>query len=677
MRRKTIWGRVCTAVLILSLLAGAVAVVFTGGRVRPPDPLPEQAQVLRPDRQERGGSGGTSDDVPLTQSPEPTEPSEEPDETETAEPSTEPDEPTDATSATQTTQTPEPSEEPTRSTGGGTEPTEEPGPAPTEAPGPEEPHIVTDLVSRVWRSGELDGDTLRFYAYAAGSGDLSLRVYYKESGSTANNGTRLLPADDRNFSVRLTLNQSYTFSLYLYRDGRRIGDAAVYYVSYRARLADDDQPEIGDAPPVITTSRDGRTDPVSVQTMTFVVWARTGTDGSPIYTSHLQVSMDGELLTNPTGSAASGYEYVLRFSAPLVGDEREYTLRILAWDDAGNSAMRTVKIVYQTVSEGDDIGEATIRIDATTVGLGIVDEETVRIKQGDTAAQTVLQMLEDCGYEAGYDGLAEKNGGFYLMRLTRGDLLYRAQVPERLWTLIQRDGISLTGAPGRDSLGQHDYTWGAGWMYDVNGYYPGKGLSEWMLGDGDVLTLRFTLAWGKDIDGFGATGGGYGVLSSYCYVWRDGQEIPLGHDWQETARVEPTETEDGYADYVCTKCAETRRDVLPKTGTVDPTVPTEPTNPTDPTDPTDPTEPADPTENENERSMFLETNAEYSDPAAVRCTAGGLRRKIGACKGTRGLPGTARRARGLPGGPRSGAGGQLHRRLACHGAFGLRSEREL
>ena len=348
MRRKTIWGRVCTAVLILSLLAGAVAVVFTGGRVRPPDPLPEQAQVLQPDRQERGGSGGTSDDVPLTQSPEPTEPSEEPDETETAEPSTEPDEPTDATSATQTTQTPEPSEEPTRSTGGGTEPTEEPGPAPTEAPGPEEPHIVTDLVSRVWRSGELDGDTLRFYAYAAGSGDLSLRVYYKESGSTANNGTRLLPADDRNFSVRLTLNQSYTFSLYLYRDGRRIGDAAVYYVSYRARLADDDEPEIGDAPPVITTSRDGRTDPVSVQTMTFVVWARTGTDGSPIYTSHLQVSMDGELLTNPTGSAASGYEYVLRFSAPLVGDEREYTLRILAWDDAGNSAMRTVKTVSYT-----------------------------------------------------------------------------------------------------------------------------------------------------------------------------------------------------------------------------------------------------------------------------------------------------------------------------------------
>ncbi len=117
-------------------------------------------------------------------------------------------------------------------------------------------------------------------------------------------------------------------------------------------------------------------------------------------------------------------------------------------------------------------------------------------------------MLEDCGYEAGYDGLAEKNGGFYLMRLTRGDLLYRAQVPERLLDTHPARRHLTDGAPGRDSLGQHDYTWGAGWMYDVNGYYPGKGLSEWMLGDGDVLTLRFTLAWGKDIDG-----------------WRDGRRL--------------------------------------------------------------------------------------------------------------------------------------------------------
>ena len=82
---------------------------------------------------------------------------------------------------------------------------------------------------------------------------------------------------------------------------------------------------------------------------------------------YLDYHAETRALTRLPAAKAAG---VLRFSAPLVGDEREYTLRILAWDDAGNSAMRTVKIVYQTVSEGDDIGEATIRIDATTVGLG-------------------------------------------------------------------------------------------------------------------------------------------------------------------------------------------------------------------------------------------------------------------------------------------------------------------
>lgn len=158
------------------------------------------------------------------------------------------------------------------------------------------------------------------------------------------------------------------------------------------------------------------------------------------------------------------------------------------------------------------------------------------------------------------------------MRLTRGDLLYRAQVPERLWTLIQRDGISLTGAPGRDSLGQHDYTWGAGWMYDVNGYYPGKGLSEWMLGDGDVLTLRFTLAWGK----ISTASARRAAATACCPATLCRALTGRRSRWPrlaETAVSSPTETEDGYADYVCTKCAETRRDVLPRTGTVDPTDP--------------------------------------------------------------------------------------------------------
>ncbi len=94
-----------------------------------------------------------------------------------------------------------------------------------------------------------------------------------------------------------------------------------------------------------------------------------------------------------------------------------------------------------------------------------------------------------------------------------------------------------------------------------------------------MLTLRFTLAWGKDIDGYGATGGMYGSLSGYCGIWRDGSFYPLEHSYVETARVEPTQTEDGYIERKCEKCGEIVREILPATGPAPTEPPTEP--PTD------------------------------------------------------------------------------------------------
>ena len=191
-------------------------------------------------------------------------------------------------------------------------------------------------------------------------------------------------------------------------------------------------------------------------------------------------------------------------------------------------------------------------------------------------------------------------------------MMYGAEVDPRLWQLILRDGISLTGQSDPDSLGEMDYTRGSGWMYDVNGAYPGFGMDGGFPSDGDVITLRFTLSWGKDIDGYGSTGGQYGSLSSYCGIWRDGTFTALAHDYRETGRAEPTATEDGYIERTCSKCGEVTREVLPATGpepTEPPTdPPTEPpTEPTDPpteppTEPTDPpTEPTDPAQPEKSR----------------------------------------------------------------------------
>ena len=82
--------------------------------------------------------------------------------------------------------------------------------------------------------------------------------------------------------------------------------------------------------------------------------------------------------------------------------------------------------------------------------------------------------------------------------------------------------------------------------------------------------MRFTLSYGKDIGGYDSTGGGYGSLSSYCGLWINGGYQALGHDFVETDRLEPTETEDGYIHYRCSKCHEEKTDILPATGGTEP-----------------------------------------------------------------------------------------------------------
>lgn len=94
-------------------------------------------------------------------------------------------------------------------------------------------------------------------------------------------------------------------------------------------------------------------------------------------------------------------------------------------------------------------------------------------------------------------------------------------------------------------------------MYSINGIlYEGTGMSGYKVRNGITIYVRFTLSYGKDIGGYDSTGGGYGSLSSYCGLWINGGYQALGHDFVETDRLEPTETEDGYIHYRCSKCHE-------------------------------------------------------------------------------------------------------------------------
>ena len=425
------------------------------------------------------------------------------------------------------------------------------------------PRIYTTLKTQQLTKAELPDSKLTFVAYPLGKGDLHIRVRLKNE-TNSGNGLLLTSQNNQDYEAQLDFNADNLFVLSLY-DGETFLGLVQYRVGYYANLADDTHPTVGDYPPSIVTNLDGASLDMSSQTFPLTVIARANAElgAGVIYSNQIRVTLDGKTVEKSYGDSQPTYE--LYFDPPQLGDEETHIVRVLAWDGNGNSTMKVYTVTYHQISEGDPAGSVDVVLDATTIGLGILDTGTLDIVEGETAASVLLRFLQERGYEPDYQGSTTMN--FYLRRISRGDIAYRANVPEHLWELILRDGITTNDNYDRDSIGEFDYTQGSGWMYSINGtLYEGTGMSGYKVRNGITIYVRFTLTYGKDIGGYDSTGGGYGSLSSYCGLWINGGYQALGHDFVETDRLEPTETEDGYIHYRCSKCHEEKTDILPATG---------------------------------------------------------------------------------------------------------------
>lgn len=637
----TIW----TAALLCVVMALGLALIAGGiRRLEPEDPIvrvrPDIPQEAGPETQPLESEEPTDPSEPETQPP--TEPPTQPPETE---PEGE-DNPTDPTESTDPGLDDDTApSDPNQGSDDPDGPTVPGGDGDGEVTD-DELHIVTDLSNRVITFDELSEDNLGFYAYIAnGEPDMYLRVKIRNS-QTSLNGT-YLSAEGRNYQTKLARQENNYITIYL-KQGEKTVSEVTYVIRYVAKSASAEDPSVGDHPPIVTTNLDDFEGTMTNRNFTFLVTARTH-DEQVIYSSSIIVTMDGVTLKNPTGSNV--FEYELTFPDPVDGDFEDHTITVLVWDNNGNSAYREFTVTYGFKDSGSVVGTAYIYVDATTVGLDTYSMGggyAYEIKQDEPASYAVIAALEYMGYEVEYARTLDE--GLYIRRLSRGGMCDYAQVPDNLWQKVLDDGIALTGQRYADSLGEHDYTQGSGWMYALNGtLYAGKGLSEYYLSDGDTVYLRFTLAYGKDIGGYTS---GYGTLSTYCGIWINGGytdlhqwsdsavvreatctepgleartcavcadedpqgEIPaLGHDFQEIARQEPTEDTDGYIESQCTRCAETTREVIPRPTEPDPTDP-EPTDP-EPTDPepTDP-EPTEPEPTEPEPTEPDPTEPKPSEP---------------------------------------------------------------
>ena len=556
-----------------------------GGRGQEGSELPDETQTQQPEQTEQTGEEeNQAESEPEQTQPEPAPAQPEPVQQPEAEPVPAPgvlivtgkddpgweDEDGGTSNGDADADNPDPSEDP--DTPEDPEQPEQPE-EPEEPEQPQEPvSVLTDLRNCTMTQDELTNDILPFYALIEnGTEDMYLRVML-QNGQGAQS---VLSGSGQNYSANLTIGRNVI--TILLKQGADTLATLTKTIMYQATLADAKNPEKGDNPPQITTNLDGWDKEITNSNFQLQISA-LDMNGQYIQANHLRVTLDGKVVADYTGSSVM--EYMLYLDKPKSGDYRTFQVTVQAWDDNGNSSYKEYTLTYHFVDEGEVTGTATILIDATAVGLGYIEAPfSYEIKQGEPASYAVAACLESLGYSFSNGGTLDN--GFYLSRISGSQIGKYAEPDSELQEIIENDGLTISGSHDKNSLGEFDFTRGSGWTYAVNGYYPGVGLSDYYLNDGETLTLRFTLAWGKDVGCYVGSG------TNYCGTWTDGG-VTWHHDFENgictvcsaedpdnppahtheygewTIEREPTCTREGERVRTCQSCQEKEYETIEK-----------------------------------------------------------------------------------------------------------------
>lgn len=186
--------------------------------------------------------------------------------------------------------------------------------------------------------------------------------------------------------------------------------------------------------------------------------------------------------------------------------EGKNTVVIKAWDEEGRITTKTYTVYAKNVDEGKKIGHATISVEATTVGLGyLIKPTTVEIHEGEKGSYVLDQLLRK--YRFSYTNTGTLDSNFYLAGISKVGMSTKLKVPQDLAELVKKSSSFYDETSfDENSLGEFDIANGSGWMYSINGEYPNYGFSDAYFLDGDIIRIRYTLHYGSDINGAGATG---------------------------------------------------------------------------------------------------------------------------------------------------------------------------
>ncbi|MCR2043939.1 Ig-like domain-containing protein [Anaerosalibacter massiliensis] len=235
--------------------------------------------------------------------------------------------------------------------------------------------------------------------------------------------------------------------------------------------------------------------------ITFDLWAKDSS-GEKISTSNIGVTNNGKPVSiNWDDKEKTSYTLNLEIGTNNV----EINVNC-----NGKKYLQKYTLIREEAEDGDVIGSFTFSMEAFTVGLGyLIEPIQVDIHKGRNAAQELDEIIRNHGYE--YENTGNLESSFYLENvLDDTNTVYKdtPKIPDALKEKLNGVYDEEEYDP-EYGLGEFNFNYMSGWMYAVNNVFPNVGFADKYLQDGDVMRVQFTLAYGNDIGGADAMGGGY------------------------------------------------------------------------------------------------------------------------------------------------------------------------
>lgn len=270
-----------------------------------------------------------------------------------------------------------------------------------------------------------------------------------------------------------------------------------YRILYKDPTVVEEEKVDPQAPKLVTDLKDGTQVKGDIKTIN--VWPTTSS-GERIRGKNVLVKVNGTAIPFT-------WDDSVKTSYKLVLNPGENNVSIKIWDDDGRTITEQFVVHSQQVEDNGVIGQVTMSLEASTLGINyLIPPTKVDIHKGEKGSYVLDQFLRNHGFTYSHTGTMTT--GFYLKDISKPGMLRNLAIPDDLWALVEKHSTrSERNNYSEDAVGEFDFANGSGWMYSINGDYPNYGFSDAYFLDGDVVRIRYTLHYGKDIGGFEGLGG--------------------------------------------------------------------------------------------------------------------------------------------------------------------------